>query len=326
MPVTRAARGMTLVELLVVIVIITILISAIVVASSTLINKAKVSSTRAMLLVVRDAVEQFKREQEANPTLTRDPDYVPRYGLFPPDELEVFTPIGIPNEASPVSHAVGGATILLASASEQPYEPSGSMNFYTRGLDVDQAAVEHRDLAALVVTIEMFGDASAAILDRVQDRYRTPGPVDDDGIPMLFLDRPGATGALSNNWDSGDLQIRYIIDEWGVPISYITQRDWDPTAPTPPPTRSENHPAWNEASTRMVHLNHGQPIIMSYGPNGREQLTKEQMDDPSTHGGKATLFVDLLEDKEHKINHLLNADNVYPDPALNERLARGTPE
>ena len=43
--------------------IIVILVGSVLVAGSTLINRSRVSNTRALLTIVRDAVEQFAREQ-----------------------------------------------------------------------------------------------------------------------------------------------------------------------------------------------------------------------------------------------------------------------
>ncbi len=313
----RVRHGFTLVELLVVIAIIVILMSAVIVASTTLITKAKVSNTQALLTVVRDAVEQFKREQEAAPTITRARQgavkYRDRYGLYPPDELEVFTPVGIPGSgASGGSLATGGAEIV-------PAPPYDAMRFYTKGLTWEDARLEHRDLAAMVVTIQTLGDVSASILGGIQNRYWRPAPLDDRDKPALFLDRPDTDGHRNDSWDSGDFEIRYIIDVWGTPLRYFAQRDRDANNPPEP---SSNHEDWNEVSTTMVRLNGGRPVIMSYGPNGREQLTQEAMGDDAT----ASLVADwvAVEDDHPQINHHLNADNVYADPTLKEKLVRGT--
>ena len=65
------ASAFTLVELLVVMAIIAVLFGAIFVASSTVLIRAKTNSTLAVLHVVADALEEFKREQQANPTIAR---------------------------------------------------------------------------------------------------------------------------------------------------------------------------------------------------------------------------------------------------------------
>ena len=312
----RRARGLTLVELMVVVVIIAILIGAVVVASSTVINKARVTNTRALLTIVRDAVEEFRREQGGKPTITRDPAYFSRYGNFPPDELEVFTPGGIPAEINPMSHAPRGAEVFPAPQSGGVF---GTMNFFPWDPTLEAAAMEFRDLTAMVLAIELFGDGSAAMLGHIQDRYRSSGPLAAGGAPALFLDRPDATGVPDGKWDSGDLGIRFIVDDWGVPLRYFSQRNFNPDAPAPPTTT--NHPLWNQISTELVRANGGRPVIMSYGPNGKEQLAEDQMGG----GGeaRATVIADLEDDD--KVNNSLNADNIYAEPSLKERLAEGIP-
>ena len=310
----RARRGFTIVELLVVIVVIAILVSAVLVASSTVVNKARTTSTQGELVVVQNAVDEFKREQTANPTLTRNQAYVKRYGQYPPDELEVFAATGFPTGPKQ-SLAVGGAAICPL-----PDNGFGPMRFYTRGLtSEEEVAAEHRDLAAMILAIELFGDTSSAMLDSIQNRYWSPGPVDQKGVPLLFLDRPDATGKLDKKWDQSDLPIRYLVDDWGVPLGYMMQRDWVLTAPEP--TASTNYGSWNEAATKLTRLNSGRPLIFSYGPNGPEQLTKGQMELTQEKTAAATLIVDILDDG--KINNPLNLDNVYPDDALKDKLAGG---
>ena len=308
---TRPGRAFTLVELLVVIIVIVILLSAVLAASSTLFTKAKTANTQALLTVVRDAVEQFKREQTAKPTITRARQgvikYLDRYGYFPPDELEVFTPIGIPGSGP------AGNTLAPGGAVMVPAPGYGLMAFYTQGLPPEEKAAEHRDIVAMIVAIQTLGDASSAILDRIQDRYWL-APLDDKEDPTVFLDRDG-----DGDWDGDDHQVRYIIDDWGNPISYLAQRDWVP--PPTPVNAASNHPNWNEASTELIRLNAGQPVIFSYGPNGKEQLTLEQMGD----NGAASLVGDFegLSGTRHRIDHPLNADNVYADPSLKEKLVEG---
>lgn len=308
-------------------VIIVILISAVLVATSTLVNKAKVSNTKAMLTIVRDAVEQFRREQTAKPTIARASQppavagnprirYVDRFGHYPPDELEVFTPVGLPGSGpSGGTLAPGGAEMFPAPTTNGGYN---AMMFYTKGLPEAQQPMEHRDLVAMIVAIQTLGDASSAILDGIQDRYwfapldmQPPPPT-----PSVFLDYPDPTTdppTRNDICDAYDLQIRYIIDDWGSPISYMTQRNG---ALPGSPGASTNHSSWSEASTEFVRLNGGQPVIFSYGPDGEEQLTREAM----RTGGDASLVGDFANDG--MINNPMNADNLYADPTLAEKLPR----
>lgn len=315
--------AITMVELLVVVVVIGILISAILTASSALIGRSKVNNTKAVLQVVADAVEEFKREQTTKPTIAsakqagssgRVVKYSDRYGMYPPDELELFTLAGLPG-AQP-----GEGTLAPKGATINPSPGGGPyplMMFHTQG--GNPAAHEHRDLVAMIVAIESYGQTSSSILSRLPDKARTAGVLDPaTGSPSQFLDRP-PTG-----WDANDGQIRYIVDEWGVPISYLSQRDFKKNPPGERPNiPSSNHAGWNEASTELIRMNGGQPIVFSYGPDGKEQLTADAM---GNNNGKASLVGDFEVDdgsyKAHIIDHPMNADNVYINAALGEKLAK----
>jgi hypothetical protein len=202
---------------------------------------------------------------------------------------------------------------------------------YYRSNDPMRDPMEHRDLAALIVAIETHGDSSKAILDRIPDRNRTAGPLDDDDKPAIFLNRPKpGQDPSSGGWDPwDDLQIRYIVDDWGVPISYFAVRDHRSDEPqqTTDRLKSSNHDRWREASSWFIRANRGLPVVMSYGPSGKDQLTQEMMEDASRGGGPAaaSLVGDYSDnDLDRKINHPLNADNVYINAELKERLAEGS--
>ncbi len=321
--------ALTMVELLIVIIVIGILISSILVASSSLIGKSKERNTQAVLQVVADAVEEFKREQTANPTISRNKEYKRRYGLYPPDELEVFAdkPYGVP---VPTGTAPTGSLATPTGSAIFPAPPYEKMHFYTDGDCSDPVcrSKEHRDLAAMIVAIESLGDASASILARVPDRNRSAGALDGIGNPSQFLDRPkNLKDPPDDQWsDTGeDLQIRYILDDWGMPISYFSQRDFVDEASE---IASTNHRGWNEGSTELIRMNGGQPVIFSYGGNGKDQLTYDMMGDD----GKASLIGDFEpaaagpDDVKHVIDNPANADNVYANPALKEKLAKGIKE
>jgi len=301
------------------------------VASSGFINKGRTNNTQALLQIVADAVEEFKRDQTAKPTFTSlarakksgvgDPSkttisYAERYGNYPPDELEVFSSAnggGLPGLATPLSLAPGKAEVY-------PPPAWGLMRFYKDG-DQAKNALENRDQAAMIVAIETLSESASSILTRVPDKNRSAGVLNANGEPALFLDHadPNTTPPKPNGkWDSNDLQIRFIIDDWGNPISYLAQRDWK-EATGFVPIESKNHAAWNEASTELIRMNGGQPIIMSYGPNGKDQLTKDAMEP----NAKASLVGDFEYLDDHVVNDPLNADNVYSNPALKEKLGKG---
>lgn len=327
-PALGRVSAFTLVELLVVISIIAILVVAVAIAGSTLVNKAKSQATSSVLALVRDSIEEFRREQTAHPTLVRaywgtGRTYEDRYGLYPPDELELFGKNGLRESSNPAMLRIArGENVIVPDGTASGGFPTLK---FAADLPEAQMANEHRDLAAMILTIELYGDTSTAILDQIDDRYRTDGAYDHlADTPSQFLDRIGGSGT-DGVFDPGvDHQIRYVVDDWGLPLSYLAQRDYvdDP----PLQVDSNNYTGyWNWASTQMVQLNSGVPIIMSYGANGKEQCTQQMMGD--------TALVSLVADwaglapdsTAGKIDHPLNADNVYADSELAQKLAGGKP-
>ena len=307
--------GFTLVELLVVMAVIAILISAVVAVSTVFIEKAKARNTLGVMRVVSDAVEAFKRDRPSIVTASQPAGgadrvrWAKRYGLFPPDELDVFTDLGLPgSDTSSGSLAVGGATMSPAPLGGYP-----AMRFHDKAPSATDRAFEHRDNAALVMALEQYSASAAGLLAGLPTRYRAEGVIDGGtGQPLQFLDRGDA------GWDADDLQVRYIVDDWKVPLGYLAQRDWNEDDP---PAPSGNHPAWNRASTEIIRLNGDQPLILSYGPDGADQFTPEMM---GLEDGTASLVADWEDDG--KINNPLNADNLYLDAALKDRLAEGRPQ
>ena len=68
----RSLPAFTLIELLVVMAVIGVLAASLLVAGSVMIDNARSRSTRAVLTVVRDAIEEFREEQVDNPTLAKN--------------------------------------------------------------------------------------------------------------------------------------------------------------------------------------------------------------------------------------------------------------
>jgi prepilin-type N-terminal cleavage/methylation domain-containing protein len=326
-PTARGSRAFTLVELIAVVAIIAILISAVLVASSTVINAGRTKNTTVILTIVRDAVDQFSAEQTRAPSLARATQgtntarYKDRYGTFPPDEIEVFSPEGLPTAAGmPGSLGVGRSQIVPGPGTSVNIGP---MRFYTVGLTPEDQALEFRDQTAMLAAIEMFSEAATSILDRIPQKNRAPGLTAANGSPVLFLDRPPTLNAMWN--PDEDWPIRHIVDDWGSPIGYMSQRDWVPMGDA---ADSTNANTWNRTATQLIKLNTNQPIIFSYGPNGKDQLTEESMSAPRPESGNvnarsATLLEDWIADR--RIDHPLNVDNLYAQPDLAEKLKKGAP-
>lgn len=317
-PHSQNRRALTLVELLIVISVIAILLSAVLVGGSRLIQKSQENNTLAVLQLVGDAVEAFQREQTAKPTITSATQpgsggsvkYANRYGKYPPDELEVFTADGLPGSTGAISRSLapGGGRISAGSLT------FGAMEYHSQS-----RAIEHRDQLAMIIAIETMSESASAILDRIPDKNRGTGQTDSSGQPAVFLDRPGP-GCSDGRLDQCDLQTRVILDEWGNSISYMAQRDFveDSTSAAV----SSNHEGWNEASTEIIRMNGGAPVIFSYGADGKEQLSPTAMG----NNAAASLVGDFEEEPpkpDHVVDNPLNDDNMYLNPQLRAKLAKG---
>jgi len=180
-------------------------------ASTTLLNRAKTRKTEFTLKIVNDALEAFRREA---PSIIRAGKgrYLNRYGKYPPDELEPFTASGIPGCTSSCRSLIPGGAAVMPKPSSGGYP---AMLFYTSA----QPEFEHRDIAAMVLGIRVFGDQSNAILTDIPEGHWVDGPVDNAGVPLQYLDRDN-----DGMWDptKGDEQIRYIVDAWRVPLGYFS--------------------------------------------------------------------------------------------------------
>jgi len=225
--------------------------------------------------------------------------------------LEVFTGVGIPGGVSPRS-----ARKLLPGDAHVIPDPTGTggeytdMSFQFKGLDPAGLAHEHRDLAAMIVAIEAYSPAARGILDKIPDAHRASVAIDSTtGDPVQYIDQN-----QNNRWDAGrDGEIQYILDDWGVPLVYYAQRDGAGAAP------SRNHLAsWNLATAAMVRLNGNRPIIMSWGPNGRAQLTEDVLSDSDS---TSLLHVDFNDN--NKLDDAWNTDNIFVDQGLIGRLEEG---
>lgn len=313
---STARFGFTLVELLVVLAVVAVLIGAIVAGSSTFINNARARNTQAVLDIVNEAVQTFGREEIAKPGVTRtrqgSVEYIKRYGQFPPDELEVFTQRGIPGSGAQgrsLAPPHRGTPVSMQPPADQPFGYP-RMVFFSRGVQFE--ANEHRDLAAMLLAIELYCPPAVEVLNHLPGRNWSPGATSANGTPVQYLDRDG-----DGSWTAEtDQQIRYVLDDWGVPLTYLAQRDWTPANP---PRVSSNHPDWNRSSTELIRLNGNQPIVASYGPNGREQLTRDAMGE---NDGTATLVADWADAPNDLVglDHVLNEDNLYADSNLKEKL------
>ncbi len=308
-----------MVELLVVVGLILVLLGAVIVAAPALIDRGKTQSTQLLLHNVQTMVDEFEREQKAAPTITRARQagaggvgyvtYKDRYGFFPPDELNPFTSNGMTgSQSGSGSLAPGGAKVILATNTDGNNYPA--MRFYLDG-DVSRDPFEHRDIAALVLAVELFGGSqSRAMLDGLSDAHLRQGLRNNQGEPLQYLDRNN-----NGKWDAQeDLELRRIVDSWGVPLAYFSTRGFDAKKPGNDKLQSSNHPAWYQVSSNLVAQNGGRPVLMSWGPDGREQLTRDLQTAEPTASVVGDLAVHTF------LRNPLNRDNVFADPALKQKL------
>ncbi|MEK6676164.1 MAG: prepilin-type N-terminal cleavage/methylation domain-containing protein, partial [Planctomycetota bacterium] len=193
--VVRGFRGFTIIELLIVVVIIGILVGAIVTASTVFISDARIKNTKTVLLVLRDALEQFKEDKppitniiQGDTASPQTPTYLKRYGLYPPDELDVYGKKGLPGSVGNYGYPLVGRnkgeihpTINTKEAQQ------ARMRFYTNS-DPDHDALEHRDIAAMMLTLDLYSESASSMLSRIPTRNWSPGAVDKKGNPIQFLD------------------------------------------------------------------------------------------------------------------------------------------
>lgn len=300
----------TLVEILVVVAIIVILLVSVVTLGGWAVRKGQSKNTEGMLRIVAEALEQFAADAPLaavkQPGGAGQVTYVSRYGNYPADELEVYGS-GIPGATQGRSLAPGGGVVVPDSGEFQ------DMTFILGGA---APQYENRDIAAMLLAIELHSESAAQILSRVSEKHLVAVPVDAAGDPVQYLDRNG-DGKYNPKDDEG---LRWLVDDWQVPVSYFAQRDFRAGA-TPSSNRQQDW-SWNEVSTRLVKMNGGAPVLMSWGPDGKDQRTPENQTG-STAANIATDLLGLDGSAPNRIDNPLNADNVYANPALAEKLAGG---
>lgn len=300
----------TLVEILVVVAIIVILLVSVVTLGGWAVRKGQSKNTEGMLRIVADALEQFAADAPLaavkQPGGAGQVTYVSRYGKYPADELEVYGS-GIPGATQGRSLAPGGGVIVPDSGEFQ------DMTFILGGA---APQYENRDIATMLLAIELHSESAAQILSRVSEKHLAAVPLDGAGDPVQYLDRNG-DGKYNPKDDEA---LRWLVDDWQVPVTYFAQRDFRAGA-TPSSNRQQDW-SWNEVSTRLVKMNGGAPVLMSWGPDGKDQRTPENQTG-STAANIATDLLGLDGSALDRIDNPLNADNVYANPALAEKLASG---
>ncbi len=292
------AAGFTLVEMLIVVVIIAILLTALFSVAGTVMDGAKARQTRAVMLNLEQAIEQFKADDPMKairyPASPGNP-YKDRYGPYPCDELDGFVRgvnLGIPDESAGEEGAVMGPG------------NSSTLNL-PPGLQLKD--VPHADIKALALVIQLYSPSAAAILEQITTKHRRP-----PDNPGEFFDR-NANGDLGTD----DLPLIYFVDAWGTPLQYfaVNPRKGSPVEKA----NSETDPDGERLASCafLMGKNRGQPLLVSYGPDGRDQRSPDFVENA---GRDLVADFALLEPPPHIIDHPLNEDNIYLDETLADRL------
>ncbi|MCH7701115.1 MAG: prepilin-type N-terminal cleavage/methylation domain-containing protein [Planctomycetes bacterium] len=301
--------GFTLIELMVVIGIIVVLLATFFVVGQSVITGGKERNTKAMLLLVESAINEFHAaaplaQVGGPPGGPSQGEYVTRYGNYPPCELEVFTASGLlmPPATVVISNLTPGAAASGAAFANDVGTPEFD-------------AVTNRDIKAMLLAIRTFSVAGSEILDRIDRRYRRTDALANSFVApdrtIEFLDRDGS-GAVN----LGDTPLELLVDDWGQPIEYLSTRIVPPSgAGIPELPRQVMSDIW-------VRANNGVPVLMSYGGNGPDQFDLAFIDGV----GPSDLVTDWTGadgTDENALDNPLNEDNVFVSEALKTKLIEG---
>ncbi len=292
----------TLIELMVVAGILSVLIAIAVTVGGAAFRDAKIRETRTVLSLIEQAIDQF----EQNAPLQRVIPYRSRYGKFPCDELEVFLNSGIPGDPdqSNILPRSGMPRLVCGAGECKPDEISNS------------------DLKAMTLAMRLYSAEASSILDKVGVRYKTPPP----SASPQYLDRNG-NGQL----DPEDNPLDIFLDAWGTPLAYFAIKDDTLVQAASDSTTQDRL----RASDFFVAQNRGRPLLVSYGPDGPDQIeiTKSRMGISGTSPLKPSedpLVLDFAgneaQNERNIIDGPLNEDNVYTDETVTARLRAGIPD
>ncbi|MCA9253790.1 MAG: type II secretion system protein [Phycisphaerales bacterium] len=205
-----------------------------------------------------------------------------RYQKLPPDDMSLF-----------VNGAMASGTVVVKDTGEPPFTPLDPRDASTGALTA--FAHNHGDVRAMLLAMRLRSPKASEILDGINKKY-----IVNEGN-MVF--------------DPGDgtepIPLINFVDGWGTEIEYYSN---SPTAANPAPR--------DKASLNFVHANNGEPLFVSYGPNGQDQFSEEFFNDPSY--GDTSIIADFfggsVATPEGLINLELNQDNVYSSDTFKERM------
>lgn len=147
----------------------------------------------------------------------------------------------------------------------------------------------YSDVRAMILAMRLRSPKARAVLDRIDKRFVKSGREENQ-----FYDPGDGSEAIP---------LDYYVDAWGTPIEYYsTASASSSSAPRP------------IASAAFLKANNGEPLLVSYGPNGQEQFSAETVADE----GDTSLVADFAGDGV--INNQLNQDNIYSSEVFLHRM------
>ena len=288
---TRRPRrvGFSLIELMVVMAILAVLLSVMMVVGGSALTSAKKREAKTMLGVLDMAAKQFADEKP----LSGVRGYKPRYGHYPPDELDGFIKgVGLPDTERSLS--------------------KGHLSIKKDTL----ADARNCDIKAFALAARTYSESAGAILDKIAPKYRVGAKPDEDGKPLEYLDRSD-----NDTYDPGqDEPLDYFVDPWGTPIAYFaitysqTSGLWDRDTAN---LQDAGDRVRTSAALRMC--SNDVPVFVSYGPDGPDQFSEDFKID----GYHPDLIYDLNEPTprpKFRIDMPGNSDNVYSIQAVEDRI------
>jgi hypothetical protein len=250
--------------------------------------------------VVKTALDQFASERPLKNIVAA----YKRYGDYPPDELQAFTPIMPPP---------GGIPVPTGSGSWLPVSLTIGAGNLSASVLGSLAKVEHRDVKTMMLTIRLYSTAANSILDKIGDRFVSTRLVASEP-PQQYYDSDGvANPAGAPNPE--DIPLTYLIDAWGNAVEYYSLNPKaDPPGSTPSPLDSGPAGVTRRAfSTLFVTRNNSQPFLVSYGIDGSDQLAATPQ--------PITLLSDWnMGMPNNAIDKPENNDNIYSEPDLKDKL------
>ncbi len=292
---SSSRTAFTLVEMLVVVGIISVLIGIVLMAGRSVLSTAQEKDTRVMLTQLDAAIDAFSNAHPYKKVkVARE-----RYGSSPPDDLMAYM--------TDPEYGQGAADIGMPNLM-----PGGQGTYFFDDQDVSdhlgsQDYVRDGDIKALCWALRQVPE-SRELYNGISDRFRK---VVSPDIEFFDMDDNGMFEALV------DQQVEYLVDGWGQPLSYYNVRVFGGATGTEDPT---SH-AW--VSRELVKINAGQSVIVSYGLDGADQLAADEtLEDecvlrvPACGGAGTT--------NEQVFQSTFQLDNLYSNPAINDRLATVT--